>query len=131
MSVGGNRGSTVSWILIATALLGLAAPVAADQGSYTCTVLVGTEVTMSSSGPTGASASNGAGECKLHTLQDRSEVLDVDAPQGCGIFADVDDDAFVERAVERDDTYEAGTSFVAFCELGVTMADNEVFLGNA
>lgn len=116
------------------ALAGLAAPVVAEQESHVCTVLVGTQifapsgefVVVSTSSPAG-----GVGECELHTLEQRSTVSGIDTPEGCGVYADVDEDAFVEHRAQEDDVYEAGTSLLAFCEVGVTMADNEILLGPA
>jgi hypothetical protein len=114
-------------------LAGLAAPVAANETSHACTVLVGTQLSGASGEPVGVSATSpagGLGECKLHTLQGASTLTGVDAADGCGIFVDADEDAFVERPAEEGQDYEEGTAFIAFCEAGVTMAENEISLAD-
>lgn len=132
--MGGARLRAAIALLTVTAMAGLASPAAAGEDAHVCTVLVGTKVT----GPSGefvvASASSpagGVGECELHTLDERSTLTGIDTPNECAVYADVDEDAFVEHRAQTDDVYEPGTALVAFCEVGVTMAENEVVLGPA
>lgn len=132
--MGGTPLRAAIALLTVTAMAGLAGSAAAGGHAHTCTVLAGTMVTAPSGDVVVVSASSpagGVGECELHTLEERSTLTGIDTAEGCGVYADVDEDAFVEQDAQADDVYEAGTALLAFCEVGVTMAENEVVLGPA
>jgi hypothetical protein len=117
--------------LLLVGLVGLVAPAAADQGTFGCTVLAGTEGGAPAGGPIGVSSTGtgpGMGECEMHTLEKRSRTTQIDVPDGCQIHADTDVDLFVEERVGENKVYTSGTSMIAFCEAGIVMADNRVSL---
>lgn len=130
MTVGGTA-RTVIVSLVVVGLTGLAAPAAADTGTYDCTVLAGTEIDSPEGSPIGLSVTSpggGLGECELHTLDERSKITGVTVPDGCQVHADIDQDLIVEKTVGEEEVYQAGTSLIAFCDAGVVMADNGVSL---
>lgn len=129
----GARSKTAVGIAVVLAFSGLAGPVAADAGTYRCTVLAGTHISTSDEfvRASATSPAGGAGECELATLQSPSSVDSIDAFEGCQVFADTDEDAFVEEAVDTSAVYDAGTSLLAFCEVGVMMAENAITLSDA
>lgn len=116
-------------VMLLVALVGLGMSSLADEGSYGCEVLAGTEMQAPSIGVLGVSATSpagGIGECHIHTLEERSQLTEVNAPDGCEIYVDTDDDDFVENTAVVTEVYESGTSFIAFCDAGVALVENEI-----
>lgn len=118
--------------MLVAGIVGFGAPAVADTGTYTCTVLVGTEVPLPTGGSVAASATSslstdgGVGECELHTIQERSRITAIQTGEDCQLYADTDPDAFVETSVVEGEVYYPGTSLIAFCEVGSFAAENEV-----
>lgn len=127
---GGSKVRLALGIVLVTALIGVAAPAAADAGTYSCTILVGTRA-GGSSGVSATTPAGGAGECHLHELDSRSTLVSTDTPDGCQVFFDADEDGFAEDPAQEGAVYDAGTSFSAFCQVGTALADTSITLADA
>ncbi len=122
--------------LIAASLLTialLAVPVSAhdDPGSEpfeaSCTVHYGTGIP--GVGTVGFSVlENSFGSCTLDEVDETVSVHEIDAAAGCTIEFDDDGDSVFDGEVQLDGTYEPGTRFSAFCEVGVINGENALTL---
>lgn len=132
MRTGGTWLRAAIALATVVGLAGLGGPAAAaTEEQAHCTVLVGTHADLGFEEPVRASATSpagGIGECELTTLDEDATITEESSAEGCQVYADTDRDAFVETAADEGESYEAGTALVAFCQAGVTMADNAVTL---
>jgi hypothetical protein len=107
--------------------LGLAAPAAAESGTYECTTTAG----LGNPAVSGAvdltdEAGVALGGCNLVTLSEESTVDSVDPADGCSISVDIDGDGVGDEAPTAGAIYGADASFTAFCDLGTTEATSSI-----
>lgn len=104
-----------------------AMPVAADDhggpGTYGCT----TDVGLGIPGVLGLSLGDGLGGCTLIVTTEDTVVGEVRAAAGCSVNADQDGDGLGDP-YEEGDTFVAGTSVFATCDLGTLDATSEIDL---
>jgi len=67
--------------------------------------------------------------CTLAEVDESTRVNGADPADGCTIEYDDNGDNVSEGTVEEGQTYPAGTSFDAFCNVGTIQAKNAVTLG--
>lgn len=112
--------------LVTVAFAGL--PAAADDVSEECTVDVGTGVPgVGTVGASGSPVGN-LGSCEVVTLDRTLVVTSVDPADGCSISYDATGDGLSNTEPEVGQTYEAGTTFHAFCDAGVVDGVNSLTL---
>lgn len=107
--------------------LGLAAPAAAESETYECTTTVGlANPAVSGSLDLSEDAGIALGGCSLVTLSEASTVESLDPADGCSISVDETGDGVGDGDAAEGTTYDAGASFTAFCDIGVTEATSAI-----
>lgn len=111
----------------------LAVPVSAHEdpeveaSEVSCTVDYGTGIP--GVGTAGFSVlGNSFGSCTLDEVDETVSVHEIDAAAGCTIEFDDDADSVSDGEVQLDGTYEPGTRFMAFCDVGVINGENALTL---
>lgn len=93
---------------------------------FSCIVDVGTGIPgVGTVGYQGSPAGN-LGSCEVATLSQERNVSSVDPADSCSINYDENGDGLSNTPVEENQTYASGTTFIAFCEVGVINGENSV-----
>lgn len=109
--------------------LGLAAPAAAESGTFECTTTAGLgNPVFGASVDANDEAGVSLGGCTLVTLEEASTVSSVDPADGCSISVDVDGDGVSDEQATEGASYEADSRITAFCDLGTFDATSSITL---